>query len=197
MTFHASLQLGRNDPCHGEGESWWDAQNADPEEHTRFDQILQLNGANDLLDVERLEETAADLLGREDARRLLLSEEEIASWFPAIAEILRKMPADIGPASDEPVVKSELERLGNLIWDKIGEIAQATFTPERITRLITQLRSYANDLESAGSRSEGTAITAAISLVRHETQPDKNYFLLKLCYHSVDAVLREIVATGA
>jgi hypothetical protein len=65
------------------------------------------------------------------------------------------------------------------------EIAKGIFTPERIRRLVAELRAYRKELGAAGDKRAIRSATSAILYVEHEAEPEMNSFLVNLCARSV------------
>ena len=172
-----------------EVEAWLQEQRADPNKRARLEQVLVGKDVDAMVDFDRMEQAAVEVLGREDARPILLSAEEVGPWMPDVVEICANISAEL-EHPDQELNKQAQGRFGELMWGKIGEMARAIFTPERITRLVPQLKAYARDLERLGCKSEGSSIMAAITLVENETEPDKSLFLLRFCHYSIEAALK-------
>jgi hypothetical protein len=65
------------------------------------------------------------------------------------------------------------------------EITKGIFTPERIRRLVAELRAYRKELAAAGDKSAIMCATSAILYVEREAEPEMNSFLVNLCSRSV------------
>ena len=65
------------------------------------------------------------------------------------------------------------------------EVAKGIFTPERIGRLVAELRAYRKELAAAGDKSAVLRATSAMLYVEHEKEPEMNSFLVSLCARSV------------
>jgi len=129
---------------------------------------------------------AVDLLNREDSARLLLGAEEIQPWEALLLEKLQAMMGEIGPL--EPGVKASRARrkkaFDQFYLPAMREIAKGIFTPERIRRLVAELRAYRKDLAAAGDKTAMMCATSAILYLEHEDEPEMNAFLVNLCARS-------------
>jgi len=139
-----------------------------------------------------LERDSITLLQRPDASGLLLSAEEIAPWLPTLNERLEPLvgllPANPDSAPDPAVT----ERIFAALWPVLGEMAGKIFTPERLARLLDQLRTYRNERFASGDkRAAGQALGAMAALERPDAE-GRNYFLGVLCYVSLRRLLDTI-----
>ena len=185
----AGLHLGPDaDP--EEIENWLDKEMADPESAVRWQRLLDAHPELQATSGDTFQlmvRKAVDLLNREDSARLLLGAEEIQPWEALLLEKLQAMVGEIGPL--EPGIKPS-RALSKKAFDQfylpaIQEIAKGIFTPERIRRLVAELRAYRKELAAAGDKSAIMCATSAIFYVEHEAEPGMNSFLLNLCARSV------------
>jgi hypothetical protein len=185
----AGFKLGPDaDP--EEVESWLDKEMADPESAVRWQRLLDAHPelqATSRDTFQLMVRKAVDLLNRQGSARLLLGAEETQPWESLLFEKLQAMMGEIGPL--EPGVKAP-RALRKKAFDQfylpaMREITNGIFTPERIRRLVAELRAYRKELAAAGDKSAFICATAAILYVEHEAEPEMNSFLLNLCARSV------------
>jgi hypothetical protein len=185
----AGFRLGPDaDP--EEVESWLDKQIADPESAVRWQRLLDAHPelqatAGDSFQL--MARKAVDLLNREDSARLLLGAEEIQPWEGLLFEKLQATMGEIGTL--EPGVKASRARrkkaFDQFYLPAMREITKGIFTPERIRRLVAELRAYRKELAAAGDKSAIMCATSAILYVEREAEPENNSFLVNLCSRSV------------
>jgi hypothetical protein len=185
----AGLHLGPDaDP--EEVESWLEKQMADPESAARWQRLLDAHPELQATSGDTLQlmaRRAVDLLNRQDSARLLLGAEEIQPWEALLLEKLQAIMAQIGPL--EPGVKGSRTRtkkaFDQFYLPAIQEITKGIFTPERLRRLVAELRAYRKELAAAGDKRALMSATSAILYVECEVVPEMNSFLVNLCARSV------------
>ena len=173
-----------------EVERWLDKEVADPESAARWKRLLdahpelQATSGNTF---QLMARKAVDLLDREDSARLLLGAEEMQPWGAPLLDKLQAMIGEIGPL--EPGVKASRSQrkkaFDQFYLPAMQEITKGIFTPERIRRLVAELRAYRKELAAAGDKSAIMCATAAILYVEREAEPEMNTFLINLCARSV------------
>jgi hypothetical protein len=171
-------------------ESWLETQMADPESAALAQRLLdahpelQVNSGETFQVMAR---QAVDLLDRPDAARLLLGAEEIQPWEAFLLEKLQAMTEQLGPL--KPGGKASRAQtkkaFDQFFHPAVREITQGIFTPERIQRLVADLRAYRKDLAAAGHKKASMCVTSAILYVKRETEPEMNVFLINVCARSV------------
>lgn len=171
-------------------EAWLNNQLEDPESAARWERLLDAHPefqANTGDTFQLMARKAVELLSREDSARLLLTAEEIKPWEGLLLEKLQAMTEEIGPL--EPGGKTTRARrkkaFDEFYLPAMQEITKGIFTPERIQRLVAELRAYRKDLTVAGDKSAVTCVTSAILYTERETDPELNSFLVNLCARSV------------
>jgi hypothetical protein len=171
-------------------EEWLDKEMADPESAGRWQRLLEAHPelqATSGDSFQIMARKAIDLLNREDSARLLLGAEEIRPWEALLVEKLQPMMREVGPL--EPGVKASKAQskkaFEQFYLPAMQEITKGIFTPERIRRLVAELRAYRKELAAAGDKSAMLYATSAILYVERETEPEKNSFLVNLCARSV------------
>jgi hypothetical protein len=185
----AGLEFG-SDSDPEEVEKWMAEQMADPESAARWERLieahpeLQVNSEETMRVMAR---KAVDVLNREDSARLLLSVEETQPWEAFLLEKLRPLMEEIGTI--KPGVKlskaQQKKAFDQFYLPAIQEITKSIFTPERISRLVADLRAYRKDLAALGEKNAVTDVTSTILYVERETEPEANSFLVNLCARSV------------
>ncbi len=173
-----------------EVEGWLEKEMADPESAARWQRLLdahpELQATPDDT-YQMMIRQAVDLLNREDSAHLLLGAEEIRPWEAFLLEKLGAMVEEIGGL--EPGVKpSKAQRnkaFGQFYLPAMQEITKGIFTPERILRLVAELRAYRKELAAAGDKSAILGVTSAIFYIEREAEPQMNAFLINLCARSV------------
>ena len=171
-------------------ESWLDQEISNPERAARWQRLVaahpELQMASE--DTSQLmNRKAVELLARPDAARLLLGPEEVEPWAATLEEKLQGMLEEIGPL--EPGVMAApaqtKQAFDQFYLPAIQDITKAIFTPERIRRLVGELRAYRKELVATGDRSAILCATSAIIYVERETEAHLNTFLVNLCAKSV------------
>jgi len=171
-------------------EEWLDKAMADPESAARWQRLLdahpELQAASE--DTSQLMvRRAVDLLDREDSARLLLGADEIRPWVALLIERLQPMVEETGVL--RPGVKASKAQK-NRAFDQyylpaMREMTKAIFTPERILRLVAELKAYRRELAAAGDKTAILCATSAILYIEREEEPELNSFLVNLCARSV------------
>lgn len=171
-------------------ESWLNKQLADPESAARWERLLDAHPelqANTGDTFQLMARKAVELFNREDSARLLLTAEEIKPWEGLLLKRLQAMTEEIGPL--EPGGKITRARrkkaFDEFYLPAMQEITKGIFTPERIQRLVAELRAYRKELAAAGDKSAAMCVTSAILYTERETEPELNPFLVNLCARSV------------
>ncbi len=173
-----------------EVERWLDKAMADPESAARWQRLLdahpELQAAS--ADTSQLMvRRAVDLLDREDSARLLLGAEEIRPWVALLLDRLQPMVEETGVL--RPGVKASKAQK-NRAFDQyylpaMREMTKGIFTPERILRLVAELKAYRRELAAAGDKTAILCATSAIHYIECEAEPEMNSFLVNLCARSV------------
>jgi len=126
-----------------------------------------------------LERGALLLLERDDANCLYLSPEEVDPWIPAVMERLKpfetqtRQAAERGSGKDPGIIRA----MGNVLVEVAREMVPAVFTPERLGRLIADLRDYRRSLLEAKEREAAMYANAALIMLER-TPPPKTLCLL-------------------
>jgi hypothetical protein len=170
--------------------SWLEKEMADPESAVRWQRLLDAHpelqaASGDTFQL--MARKAVDLLNREDAARLLLGAEEIRPWEALLLEKLQPMMGEIEPLEPGGKVSRARQKkaFDQFYLPAMREITKGIFTPERIRRLVAELRAYRKELAAAGDKSAIMCATSAILYVEREAEPEMNSFLVNLCSRSV------------
>jgi hypothetical protein len=171
-------------------DAWVAEHSADPAKAARLEQLLAskpglFSQAAPTLDM--LARQAVSILNREDARCLWLTEEEIGPWVPFLMEKVEEMLAKYPPEEEgAPVPEARQEAAFDEIYlPAMREVAKSIFTPERINKLVADLRAYRNRLFAAGEKQASYCAMSAINYVEPEDDASQNVFLVNLCAKSV------------
>jgi hypothetical protein len=174
-------------------DALFEAQIADPEKRglleTYYENhpILRDTAQAEVWDLER--ETVL-LLGRDDARRLYLSPEEVTPWLPVLMERLRPVEGQAREAAArgtwaEPNV---LDEMGRITAAVAREMASVVFTLQRVDQLKADMKDYGRDLDGRQEQEAAKLARAARMLLEREgITPDENPLLAGICFASLRA----------
>jgi len=141
--------------------------------------------------MRRQERHALRLLEREDADDLLLSLEELRPWVARLAERLPMLVSELGLL--EPGAEPDPEDVGavrDVIRELTSEMSPAIFTPERLRRLVKELRDYRRSLMDAGEEEAAHWAESALAVADREGPPGDNPLLLSVCFVSLRELLQ-------
>lgn len=162
-------------------EAWVETQKKNPEVSDKIEELMANNPglqARTIKQMEQIEQEAVTLLEREDARELYLTPKEVEPWVPLLnqrsQEWMKEHPAT---SPTEPSME--------LVFSLCRELALVIFSPERIEKLVEQLRIYRDKQFAAGEREASRIAMGAMHSIERETQPDANRFLISLCYFTL------------
>jgi hypothetical protein len=97
------------------------------------------------------------------------------------------MMTEIGPV--QPGVKPSRAQIkkafDQFYLPAMREVTKGIFTPERIQRLVAELRAHRKQLAGRGDTDAIPCLTSAILYVEQETEPEMNSFLVNVCARSV------------
>jgi len=184
-----------------EAEAWLTEQMADPGKTARLGAYLAAHPmmrAQAEAELAELEDGALRLFDRDDADALYLSQEEVEPWLPVLVDRVQPCFAQIerglkrGEAPDE----ATREKSAELLFQVAREMAQAIFTPERIRRLLADLRDYCRRLHQAGEREACAYAQAAVMALQRDQDPAENPLLLAICYTSLRSLLHAAAERG-
>lgn len=168
-------------------DEWMNSLAADPAQTAAMEAFFRENPnlrEESIANLQAMERNAARLLDREDTRFLLLPPDEVLPWVPGFNEILQQ--AGFVPQAQETALdKDACEKiLMNFVLPRMREMAAAIFTPDRIRRLVADLKRYRSERFAAGDKETAMLATGAINYLEREDSPGENGFLLNLCFHS-------------
>ena len=185
-----------------EMEAWVANATADPSKTARLDQFLAAHPAIRRATTDspdELHRTAIRLLDRPGAARRLLPGEETGPWMSLLVEKFRLMMEKYNPQqTEEPLPKPTQEAaFTEHVLPAIREMAKGIFTPERIRKLVADLEDYRKELFDGGNKQEVLWAVAAVRYVEPEQEPERNAFLLNLCYRAMLPPSEETAAADA
>lgn len=177
-------------------ESWMEENLDKPENAARWRHLLEAHPElqdDSSASLQSLARAAVKLLDHPDAARLFLSVEELEPWQPFLLEQLQGMMNVVGPL--EPgakATKAQSKKVFNQFYlPALRKMVKSIFTPERIQRLIAELRAYRKELAAAGDKAAALSAASAIVYLNDETEPEQNVFLVNLCSQSLMAISAE------
>jgi hypothetical protein len=173
-----------------EVESWMEKQLAEPEARARWERLIDAHPelqATTGQTLQHMARKAVELLNREDSSRLLLGTDEIRPYEAFLAERLQAMIGEIGPleSGGKVPLAQRKKAFKQFYLPAVQEVTKGIFTPERIGRLVAELRAYRKELSDAGHKNASLCATSAIFYVEREKEPELNTFLINLCARSV------------
>jgi hypothetical protein len=164
---------------------------ADPAAVARLERFYEAHPEMQAMAQEQLielEREAADLLEREDARRILPSPDETAPWLEAFVERTAHLQAR---ARSAPGV--ELPQEAQEIMEAVlREMAAAVYTPERIRELVAELKAYRRDLKAAGEHEAAQQAESALMVTATGMDPEQSGFLFATCYATLRLALKTL-----
>jgi hypothetical protein len=171
-------------------DTWVKQHAEDPANAARLEEFLRRHpawGRQAAVEPPQLHRRLITLLEREDAACLLLSPEELEPWMPLVAQKLQLLAERFGLAGRTgPLPEAQQkEAFEDVFLPLMREMAKGIFTPERIARLVLDLRAYRNRLFAAGEKKAAFCALGAIHYVEPEDDPSQNVFLLNLCSRSL------------
>jgi hypothetical protein len=177
-----------------EVEAWLEEQMADPGKRAELEAYYAAHPmmrAEAEAQMRGLEEGVFSLLEREDADVLYLAPEELEPWVKRVMERLEAMQASALDAVergelDDPEV---LQALSDALVETVKEMAPAIFTPERLDKLVADLRGYRRELLAAKEREAAMYAHAAYTLLEQVEDPGESFLLLGICYASLREML--------
>jgi hypothetical protein len=171
-------------------DAWVAQHTADPVKAARLERLLNahpgLRGQSNAT-IDTIHGHTAELFKRQDAACLFLRSEEIEPWLPVLTEKLKVMAETYGPPEGgAPLSEAQQkETFSTVLLPALREMAKGIFTPERIRKLVADLRAYRKELFAAGESDAAVYATAAINYVEPENDPSQNVFLINLCARSL------------
>jgi hypothetical protein len=136
---------------------------------------------------------AVRLFERKDAARLLLRPEEMEPWMPLVTQKLQLLSEKYGLVEGGALIPEaqQQEAFSTITLPMMQEVAKGIFTPERIRKLVADLKAYRKELFAAGEKAAAFSASNAILYVEREDDPSQNGFLVTLCARSIDFGAKE------
>ncbi len=174
-------------------DSWMRSHASDPANAGAVEEFFRKNPhlrEESIANLEAMERHSGRLLDREDSRFLYLPADEVQPWLALYSERIDQHGLLASPQCEASVRKIFEEETLPLM----REMADSIFSPERMRRLIEDLRKYRSDLFAAGDKSTAGQVLGAINYLEREDCPNENFFLLSLCWASLNAAIEAATA---
>ena len=176
--------------------AWLREQEADPARKGRMEAFINSHPEfreTAIANIENIEREFVTLLERDDARPLRPSQEEIEPWLPALLESWKKALENKPELAESDTAGEETKKcLREIIDPMLREMAKTIFIPERIARLLIQLENFQREVFAAGDKYAAVCAMTAINSFNRKGEPEKNYFLIALCYASFRELLENM-----
>jgi hypothetical protein len=177
-----------------EMQNWLQEEMEDPEELARLEALIgadTLFGDQARAEFRELERASLQLLGRDDAKRFLLSPEEVEPWMPTLLERLASLEEEARGATAEEAWDDDqiLNGLQGVMLDVAQEMAPAVITPERLDQLVADLKAYQRDLHEAGERKLTMYTHATATVLERAEVPGEEPFAIGVCMASLHLML--------
>jgi len=174
-------------------EAWAAEAAADPAKAARLQRLIDAHAGlrgQAAATADALRGHTAELLERQDAACLMLRAEEFEPWMPFVTERLKVLLEKYGqPQGGAPPSEAQRkEAFSGVYLPAMRELAKGIFTPERIRKLVADLKLYRQSLFEAGEKSAVFYATAVINYVEPEDDPSQNVFLVNLCARSLHGI---------
>ena len=138
------------------------------------------------------ENAAIELLQREDARNLLLAQEEIEPWFPVFEQRIGEHPDVSNSVDNNEEPDEELQReFFDFMYSICGEMAGEIFTKPRLDRLTKEIHGYRRNLRRK-DRNGKIAVNGLLMTVQSSAPPAENHVLTLLCVYSFMQVMNDM-----
>jgi len=173
-----------------EVEAWLQAQMADPAKKAQVEAYYAAHPMmSDQAEAEimELERGTLSLLERDDADPLYLSPEELKPWVPVLLERLAPIQEQARQAAERGEWKDPgtLRAMGDILVEVAREMVPVVFTPERLDRLVAELRDYRRRLLDEGEGQAAMHAHAAFMTLEREETPAENPLLIGICFASL------------
>jgi hypothetical protein len=171
-------------------EAWFQAQMADPAKKARIEAyyaahpMMSDQGEAEIIELER---GTLSLLERDDAAPLYLSPEELKPWVPVLLERLAPIKEQTQQAAERGNWKDPdtLQAMGDIFVEIAREMVPVVFTPERLGRLMADLRDYRRKLLDERESQAAMHAHAAFMMLEREETPAENPLLIGICFASL------------
>jgi hypothetical protein len=176
-----------------EFEDWQQAQLSTPGKMAQLEAYYQehpLLRDKAAAEFQSLERQSLELLERDDADPLYLTEAEIDRWMPVVKERL----AEVGQRARRDIERGQLnpsvyqEQAFAILTQLAREMTPDIFTPTRLAELLASLQDYSHRLSTAGERDaalQAYVASTALGRIEDATHP----FLVGVCLVSLRARL--------
>ena len=174
-------------------DAWMAKMQADPEGMARMQGFVnahpELHETTDAT-LQAMAQQAMELFQDEASASLLLSPEELAPWSGLIQQKLAALAEQFAPAESGGKVSKAKQKKAfmEILLPAMREVAAGIFTPERIQRLVADLRVMRKAYHAAGDKAGTLRATSALLYVEPETDPGLNSFLVNLCTRSLENI---------
>ena len=177
-----------------EVEAWLQAQMADPAQKAQVEAYYAAHPMmSDQAEAEiiELERGTLSLLERDDADPLYLSSEELKPWVPVLLERLAPIKEQAQQAAERGDWKDPgtLQAMGDIFVEIAREMVPVVFTPERLDRLVADLRDYRRKLLDKREGQAAMHAHAAFMMLEREETPAENPLLIGICFASLRLLL--------
>ncbi len=177
-----------------EVEAWLQAQMADPGKKAQVEAYYAAHPMmSDQAEAEltELERGTLSLLERDDADCLYLSPEEVDPWVPVLMERLAPIEEQAKQAAERRDWEDPgtLRAMGDIFVEIAREMVPVVFTPERLDRLVADLRDYRRKLLDERESQAAMHAHAAFMMLEREETPAENPLLIGICFASLRVLL--------
>jgi hypothetical protein len=177
-----------------EVEAWLQAQMADPGKKAQLEAYYAAHPMmSDQAEAEiiELERGTLSLLERDDADCLYLSPEEVDPWVPVLMERLTPIEAQARQAAgrEEWPDPDIMQTMGDILMKVARQMVPVVFTPERLDRLVADLRDYRRKLLDERESQAAMHAHAAFMMLEREETPAENPLLISICFASLRLLL--------
>ena len=173
-----------------EVDAWVEQQRSDPALLRKMAASMTAHPdqqAMAMAEFEAMERDSVQLLDRPDASVLLLAGEDLEPWLPALNNGLASIVNLWNENPGGPPTAEASRAFADVVWPIMGEMAGSLFTPERLRRLIDQLKAYRDERFAAGEKQIVNFAMGAIFSLEREHEPAHSHFLNALCFYSMIA----------
>ena len=142
-----------------------------------------------------LQRNAIGLLQRDDAQRLCLSSQECEPWLPALMQCVKAFEEQHRGLQEkaDPDSSGALEGLRDILLELAKEMAPVVFTPDRVKRLVADLREYRQVMREAGDWHGAKCASVAMMTLQQEHAAAHAPLLVVICCTSLGLELDAIV----
>jgi hypothetical protein len=175
-----------------EAESWAVKLLSDPDKKARLLAFYAANPAlknHDAAEVWRLQHSALLLLISDDAGPLRLSKEEVKPWLTdGLIGKLQPLGAKARVAfadGKEADFNAIQEQITDIMIENAMDMAAKIYIPQRVKRLIEELKEYRRQLSKAGRMDEVNYAQGAILALSKDDKASVNTLLVTVCFESL------------